>query len=141
MLIYDPALLPLRPREEPGDAAVRIARRVIELMQARDADGYVFRMDLRLRPHPEATPIALPLEAVISYYESAALPWERAAFIRSRAAAGDKRLGQVFLDAIQPFVWRRSLDFGAVSDIQDRSEEHTSELQSLLRISYAVFCL
>src|SRR3546814_13502405 len=70
MLIYDPALLPLRPREEPGDAAVRIARRVIELMQARDADGYVFRMDLRLRPHPEATPIALPLEAVISYYES-----------------------------------------------------------------------
>src|SRR3546814_5658332 len=105
MLIYDPALLPLRPREEPGAAAVRIARRVIELMQARDADGYVFRMDLRLRPHPEATPIALPLEAVISYYESAALPWERAAFIRSR------------------------------------SEEHTSELQSLMRISYAVLCL
>jgi glutamate-ammonia-ligase adenylyltransferase len=121
MVIYDPEGLPLRPREEPADAAVRITRRVIELMQSRDADGYVFRMDLRLRPHPEATPIALPVEAVISYYESAALPWERAAFIRSRAAAGDKALGQSFLKAIQPFIWRRSLDFGAVGDIQDIS--------------------
>ena len=121
MLIYDPDRLPLRGREEPADAAVRISRRVLELMQARDADGYVFRMDLRLRPHPEATPIALPLEAVIGYYESAALPWERAAFIRSRAAAGDIALGERFLEAIQPFIWRRTLDFGAVSDIQDIS--------------------
>src|SRR3546814_20512891 len=62
------------------------------------------------------------MEAVISYYESAALPWERAAFIRSRAAAGDIELGERFLNAIQPFIWRRSLDFGAISDIQEISQ-------------------
>jgi glutamate-ammonia-ligase adenylyltransferase len=117
ILLFDPETLPRRPREEPQEAAVRIGRRVVELLQARDGDGYVLRIDLRLRPSPEATPIVLPVEAAISYYESQALPWERAAFIRARAAAGDKALGQRFLDAIRLFVWRRSLDFGAIGEI------------------------
>jgi glutamate-ammonia-ligase adenylyltransferase len=121
ILIFDPATLPRRPREEPGEAAVRIARRVIELLQTRDADGYVFRVDLRLRPSPEATPIALPVEAAIGYYESSAAAWERAAFVRARAAAGDVALGQGFLDAIRPFVWRRALDFGAIGEIRAMS--------------------
>ncbi|MCP2937336.1 hypothetical protein NK983_32050, partial [Salmonella enterica subsp. enterica serovar Typhimurium] len=81
---------------------------MIELLQARDADGYVFRIDLRLRPSPEVTPIALPIDGLISYYESSAVAWERAAFVRARAAAGDVALGQSFLEAIRPFVWRRS---------------------------------
>ena len=118
ILIFDPVTLPCRPREEPGDAAFRIGRRVVELLQARDAEGYVLRVDLRLRPSPEVTPIALPVDAAIGYYESQALPWERAAFIRARAAAGDLALGQRFLDAIRPFVWRRALDFGAIGEIR-----------------------
>ena len=118
ILLYDPVTLPCRPREEPGEAAVRIARRVVELLQARDADGYVLRVDLRLRPAPEVTPIALPVDAAIGYYESQALPWERAAFIRARAAAGDVALGQRFLDAVRPFVWRRALDYGALREIR-----------------------
>jgi glutamate-ammonia-ligase adenylyltransferase len=65
ILLYDPETVPRRPREEPGDAAIRIARRVVELLQARDADGYVLRVDLRLRPSPEVTPIALPVDAAI----------------------------------------------------------------------------
>jgi len=117
ILIYDPDKLPCRPREDPADAAVRIARRVVELLQARDGDGYVLRVDLRLRPSPEVTPVALPVEAAISYYESQALPWERAAFIRARAAAGDHLLGWRFLDTIRPFVWRRALDYGAIGEI------------------------
>jgi glutamate-ammonia-ligase adenylyltransferase len=121
ILLYDPAVLPRRAREEPADAAVRIGRRVVELLQARDADGYVLRVDLRLRPAPEVTPIALPFSAAIAHYESEALPWERAAFIRSRACAGDLALGRRFLEAIRPFVWRRSLDFGAVREITDIS--------------------
>lgn len=127
ILLFDPETLPRRPREEPGEAAVRIGRRVVELMQARDADGYVFRVDLRLRPSPEVTPIVLPVEAAIGYYESSAEPWERAAFIRARPAAGDVTLGQSFLESIQPFVWRRSLDFGAIRDIRGisrRIREH-----------------
>src|SRR2546423_1377081 len=61
LLLFDPDELPRRTRDEPGEAAVRIGRRLIELLQKRTADGYVERVDLRLRPSPEGTPIALPL--------------------------------------------------------------------------------
>jgi len=133
ILLFDPATLPHRAREEPVEAAVRIARRVVELLQARDGEGYVLRVDLRLRPSPEVTPIALPVDAAISYYESQALPWERAAFIRARACAGDLALGQRFLDAIRPFVWRRAVDFGAVGEIREitrRIRDHHAQGQA-----------
>ena len=116
--LYDPRTLPLRPREEPGQAAQRIGQRVTEILQKLTGDGYAFRVDLRLRPSPEVTPIALPVDAAISYYESSALPWERAAFIRARAVAGDAGVGRYFLDAVHPFVWRRSLDFGAIGELR-----------------------
>jgi glutamate-ammonia-ligase adenylyltransferase len=121
MLLFDPGSLPRRERDDAGEAAVRIARRMIEILQKRTVDGYVARVDLRLRPSPEVTPIALPVNAAISHYESSALPWERAAFIRARAAAGDKALGEHFLQSIEPFVWRRSLDFGVIDDIRQIS--------------------
>jgi len=133
ILLYDPRTLPTRPREDAADAAVRIGKRVVELLQARDGDGYVLRVDLRLRPSPEATPIALPIDAAIAYYEAQALPWERAAFIRARAAAGDLALGRRFLDAIRPFVWRRALDFGAIGEIRDisrRIRDHHAQGQA-----------
>ena len=121
LLLFDPETLSKRGRDDAGEAAVRIGRRLIELLQRRTEDGYVQRVDLRLRPSPEVTPIALPVHAAISHYESSALPWERAAFIRARAAAGDKALGQRFLDAIKPFVWRRSLDFGVIEEVRQIS--------------------
>ena len=121
LLLFDPESLPKRGRDEAGEAAVRIGTRLIELLQKRTEDGYVQRVDLRLRPSPEVTPIALSVNAAISHYESSALPWERAAFIRARAAAGDVALGQRFLDAIQPFVWRRSLDFGVIEEVRQIS--------------------
>jgi [glutamine synthetase] adenylyltransferase / [glutamine synthetase]-adenylyl-L-tyrosine phosphorylase len=121
LLLFDPDALPRRSRDDPGEAAVRIGRRLIELLQRRTAEGYVQRVDLRLRPSPEVTPIALPVHAAISHYESSALPWERAAFIRARAAAGDINLGERFLEAIKPFVWRRSLDFGVIEEVRQIS--------------------
>jgi len=121
LLLFDPGTLPRRSRDDPGEAAVRIGRRLIESLQKRTQDGYVQRVDLRLRPSPEVTPIALPVNAAISHYESSALPWERAAFIRARAAAGDIALGQRFLDSIQPFIWRRSLDFGVIEEVRQIS--------------------
>lgn len=133
ILIFDPDTVPRRAREEPVEAAVRLGRRMSEILSARDGDGYVFRVDLRLRPSPEATPIALPVEAAISYYESMALGWEQAAFIRSRVCAGDRRLGDYFLQAIRPFVWRRSLDFGAIDailDISRRIRDHYASGQA-----------
>ena len=133
ILLYDPATLPHGEREDVADAAVRIGRRMSELLSARDGDGYVFRVDLRLRPSPEATPIALPIEAAIGYYESTALGWEQAAFIRARPAAGDIALGDYFMQAIRPFVWRRNLDFGAIdaiTDISRRIRDHYAQGQA-----------
>ncbi len=121
VLLFDPATLAKRERDDPGEAAVRIGRRLVELLQQRTEDGYVARVDLRLRPSPEVTPIVLPAEAAISYYESQAAPWERAAFIRARACAGDIPLGERFLAEIQPFIWRRALDFGAIDEIREIS--------------------
>ncbi len=117
ILLYDPDRLPRRDRDDPAEAAQRIARTVVELLSAITAEGYVFRVDLRLRPAAEVTPLALPFIAALTHYESSALAWERAAYIRARAAAGDVAAGQAFLDAVRPFVWRRSLDFGAIAEI------------------------
>lgn len=127
ILIFDPETMPRRDRDDPGEAAVRIGRRMVELLNARTADGFVFRVDLRLRPASEITPIVLPVNAAISHYESAALAWEQAAFIRARAAAGDTALGSYFLTSIQPFIWRRALDFGqikAIGDVSRRIRDH-----------------
>ncbi|HEY0626633.1 MAG TPA: bifunctional [glutamine synthetase] adenylyltransferase/[glutamine synthetase]-adenylyl-L-tyrosine phosphorylase [Allosphingosinicella sp.] len=133
LFLFDPETLPLKPREDAAQAAVRIGQRLIETLQKRDAEGYVFRVDMRLRPTPEVTPVALPVNAAISYYETSALPWERAAFIRARAVAGDMALSAYFLDAIHPFVWRRSLDFGAIGEVMSitgRIRDHYAQGQA-----------
>lgn len=114
---YEPERLPLAEGVEPGDEAVRIAHGVARAMQDRTADGYVFRVDLRLRPDPSSTPPAIPAMAAFTYYESVGQNWERAAFIKARAAAGDIPAGEAFLEELQPFIWRRNLDWGAISDI------------------------
>lgn len=117
ILLYDPESLPRRTRDEPGEAAQRVAQGLVRTMSHIDAGGYVFRVDLRLRPASEVSPLAIPIDAALSHYESSALAWERAAFIRARACAGDIDTGQQFLAAIRPFVWRKSLDFGAIAEI------------------------
>jgi len=134
ILLFDPDTVPHSTREEPEEAALRLAKRVVALLSDRDEHGYVFRVDLRLRPSPEVTPIILPVDAAISYYESMALGWEQAAFIRARACAGDIALGQSFLNTIRPFIWRRSLDFGAIAGITDitrRIRDHYAQGQRL----------
>ncbi len=118
ILIYDPDVIPRRASEDPVEAAVRIARRAVAILAELTPDGYVARVDLRLRPASEITPIALSVGAAETYYQSEALTWERVAFVRARACAGDIALGQGLLDRIRPFVWRRSLDWTAVRDIQ-----------------------
>ena len=108
-----------RPRDpgEDVDLFVKLTSRVVKIMSERTADGYVFRVDLRLRPDPGATPIALPLEAAYSYYESMGQNWERAAFIKARAVAGDIEAGETFLRELAPFIWRKYFDFAAIADV------------------------
>ena len=121
ILLFDP-MAPVYTERTAGHAmpgfTARLARGLVGLMETRDADGYVFRTDLRLRPDPAATPPAIAITNAITYYESMGQNWERAAMIKARPVAGDLSLGTAFLEAIRPFVWRRGLDFAAVADIQ-----------------------
>ncbi|MGY6550498.1 MAG: bifunctional [glutamate--ammonia ligase]-adenylyl-L-tyrosine phosphorylase/[glutamate--ammonia-ligase] adenylyltransferase [Erythrobacter sp.] len=119
ILLYDPATLPRRASDDAGDAANRYARRVVALLSENTAEGYVLRVDLRLRPASEVSPLAVSTGAALSHYQGAALAWERAAFIRARAAAGDIAAGEAFLEEIGPFVWRSHLDFGAIEEIRE----------------------
>ncbi len=96
---------------------VKLVRNLVKIMEARTPDGYVFRTDLRLRPDPAATPMALSTLAAETYYESIGQNWERAAMIKARAVAGDREAGERFVAMLRPFVWRRHLDFAAIADI------------------------
>ena len=116
-VFFDPDALPHAPAVEPLALAVRLTQALANLLQARTSDGYVFRVDLRLRPDPSSTPGAAPIGAAMDYYESVGQNWERAAHIKARVAAGDIATGEAFLAALQPFIWRRNLDFAAIADI------------------------
>ncbi|MFK0300096.1 bifunctional [glutamine synthetase] adenylyltransferase/[glutamine synthetase]-adenylyl-L-tyrosine phosphorylase [Brevundimonas sp. NPDC090276] len=96
----------------------RLAQGLASLLSERTADGYVFRVDLRLRPDPSSTPPVVAAPMALAYYESVGQNWERAAFIKARVCAGDAAEGADFLRALVPYIWRRSLDYQAVLDIQ-----------------------
>ncbi|WP_048862817.1 [protein-PII] uridylyltransferase family protein, partial [Acidisphaera rubrifaciens] len=118
ILLYDPdAGVYARDPDGMGTCFSRYARDLAAFMERREAGGYVFRTDLRLRPDPGATPPAVSLPGALFYYESMGQNWERAAMLKARPVAGDLAMGAGFLDAIRPFVWRRGLDFAAVADL------------------------
>lgn len=117
ILLFDRERLARRASDDPGEAAQRYARRVVALLAGNTAEGYVLRVDLRLRPASEVSPLAVPVGSALTHYQGQALAWERAAFIRARAAAGDIQAGEDFLAQIRPFVWRSQLDFGAIEEI------------------------
>ena len=117
IIFYDRDRIRLRDGLEPGPVFVRITRDLVRLLQERTAEGYVFRIDLRLRPDPGATQIALSTVAALHYYESYGQNWERAALIKARAAAGDIAAGEALLAELAPYIWRKYLDYAAIADI------------------------
>jgi glutamate-ammonia-ligase adenylyltransferase len=117
VVFYDAERFPLRKRDDARGAAVDIVKGLVRLLSETTADGYVFRTDLRLRPDAGATQVAISTDAAEAYYEAMGQNWERAAMIKARACAGDPRTGAEFLKSIEPFVWRRNLDFAAIEDI------------------------
>jgi len=117
IVFYDPRRFPFRKRDDARGAAVDIVKGLVRLLSEVTVDGYVFRVDLRLRPDAGATQVAISTDAAEAYYEGMGQNWERAAMIKARACAGDPAAGVEFLDAIKPFVWRRSLDYAAIEDI------------------------
>jgi glutamate-ammonia-ligase adenylyltransferase len=117
IVLYDRDKVDYRGSRTLQDFFVRLARELLRVLQERTEDGYVFRTDLRLRPDPASTPLALSVIAAETYYEGMGQNWERAAMIKARAVAGDIAAGELFLRRLRPFVWRKHLDFAAIQDI------------------------
>jgi len=117
IVFYDLARIRLREGLEVQTFFVRLTRDLVRLLHERTGDGYVFRTDLRLRPDPGSTPLALSTDAALNYYESFGQNWERAALIKARAVAGDLAAGNALLTDLAPFIWRKHLDFAAIADI------------------------
>jgi [glutamine synthetase] adenylyltransferase / [glutamine synthetase]-adenylyl-L-tyrosine phosphorylase len=123
MVFFDPAVCPLAPDVEAAPFYVRLTRDLVKLLQERTADGYVFRVDLRLRPDPASTQIAISTEAALFYYERRGRNWERAALIKARPCAGDLVAGDRLLRELSPFIWRKYLDYAAVADVHAMKQQ------------------
>lgn len=116
IVLFDLDVLPVQgPRVKEG--MLRLTRDLVRIMEERTADGYVFRTDLRLRPDPGSTSLAISTQFATSYYESVGQNWERMAHIKARVCAGDAQTGNVYLRELEPYVWRRHLDYWAIADI------------------------
>ena len=117
ILFYDEQAAKRVKSSDPTTFFSRVAKQLVKILQERTSDGYVFRVDLRLRPDPSSTPPIMPLEAGLIYYESYGQNWERAAMIKARPAAGDKKAAEGFFAEITPFIWRKYLDYAAIQDV------------------------
>ncbi len=117
IVLYDPALARVTARDGVQSFFVRLTRDLVRILESYTGDGYSFRTDLRLRPDPASTPLAMSVPAALAYYESVGQNWERAALIKARPVAGDRAAGRSFLRELQPFIWRKNLDFAAIQDI------------------------
>ncbi|MCK0208990.1 bifunctional [glutamine synthetase] adenylyltransferase/[glutamine synthetase]-adenylyl-L-tyrosine phosphorylase [Starkeya koreensis] len=123
IVLYDPDIAPLAKDVEVAPFFVRLTQRLVKLIQERTGEGYVARVDLRLRPDPASTPVALSVDAALNYYEREGATWERAAYIKARPIAGDIELGNAFLRQMAPFVWRRALDYAAVAEVHAMKQD------------------
>ena len=117
VVFYEEERFPLTQRGEKRLAAVDLVKSLLKLLAEHTADGYVFRVDLRLRPDAGATQVAISTAAAEMYYESMGQNWERAAWIKARQCAGDRTAGAQFLKNMEPFIWRKYLDYAAIQDI------------------------
>lgn len=115
--LYDPARVRYTGDKMPNQCFIRLTQELVQIMEKRTMHGYVFRTDLRLRPDPGATPVAISTDAAESYYHSMAVNWERSAMIKARVIAGDRDAGKDYLDTMARWVWRKNMDFVALRDI------------------------
>ena len=123
IVFYDAERAPLTKDVEPSQFFVKFTQALVAILQDQTADGYVFRTDLRLRPDPRATQIAIDVEAAAIYYETQGQNWERAAMIKARPCAGDMELGVEFIARMRPYIWRKYLDYAAIADVQSMKRQ------------------
>lgn len=119
ILLYDPDVAPLADRHAAPSHFMRLARRFVDLLAAPTIEGRVFPVDLRLRPDPVSMPLVISTKAALEYYAKRGQTWERAAMIKARPVAGDIAAGNRFLERLESFVWRDSLDFATVQELHE----------------------
>ena len=102
-----------------GEYFTRLGRRVINAINQQTGDGYVFRVDMRLRPFGDAGPLAMHFDAMEDYYQTHGREWERYAMIKANVIAGDKEAGAVLLRALRPFIYRRYIDYGVFESLRE----------------------
>jgi glutamate-ammonia-ligase adenylyltransferase len=117
IVLFDAEAAAIPEGAAPVPLFVRLVQALTRLLQERTPDGYVFRVDLRLRPDPAATPVAMSVASAAAYYETLGQNWERAAMIKARPAAGALEIGRRFLSELAPFIWRKYFDYAAIADI------------------------
>lgn len=117
IVLFDQAQLPYVGSRNAQHFMNKIASDLTTILQERTSDGYVFRTDLRLRPDPMSTPLAVTTAAALTYYETVGQNWERAAMIKARPIAGDMAACTSFMRELVPFIWRKTLDFATIADI------------------------
>jgi glutamate-ammonia-ligase adenylyltransferase len=123
IVFFDLAAPTLASSIEPQPFFVRLTQGLARMLQQRTGEGYVFRVDLRLRPDPASTQVAVSTAAALDYYEREGRTWERAAMIKARPCAGDRKAGEAMIAEISPFVWRKHLDFAALADVHDMKRQ------------------
>ena len=98
---------------------IRLGQRLIKVLDSQTIDGFVFRVDMRLRPYGASGALAMSYSAMEQYYQDQGRDWERYAMIKARIIAGNKTSGRQLLNRLRPFVYRRYIDFGAISALRD----------------------
>ncbi|MEH6357799.1 MAG: bifunctional [glutamate--ammonia ligase]-adenylyl-L-tyrosine phosphorylase/[glutamate--ammonia-ligase] adenylyltransferase [Pseudomonadales bacterium] len=101
---------------------VRLGQRLIHVLDSRTADGFVFRVDMRLRPYGQSGALALNFDAMCQYYQMQGRDWERYAMIKARIVAGDKHAGIQLREELRPFVYRKYLDYSAIEALRSMKE-------------------
>ncbi|MFC1603037.1 bifunctional [glutamate--ammonia ligase]-adenylyl-L-tyrosine phosphorylase/[glutamate--ammonia-ligase] adenylyltransferase [Pseudomonadota bacterium] len=108
---------------------LRLCQRLVQALNQQDANGFVFRVDVRLRPFGDSGPLAMSFAAMEDYYQTQAREWERYAMIKARVVAGDQEMGAELMEMLKPFVYRRYLDFGVIESIRDMKGLISQELK------------
>ncbi|MBD3609932.1 MAG: bifunctional [glutamate--ammonia ligase]-adenylyl-L-tyrosine phosphorylase/[glutamate--ammonia-ligase] adenylyltransferase, partial [Gammaproteobacteria bacterium] len=97
----------------------RLGQRLIQAIDQQTFDGFVFRVDMRLRPFGDSGPLALSFDGMEAYYTTHGREWERYAMVKARVIAGNMQAGQELMDMLRPFVYRRYLDYGAYENLRE----------------------
>ena len=108
----------------------RLSRDLIQMIGAKTTEGFVFRVDMGLRPYGQSGPLVLSFERMETYYQYQGREWERYALIKARAIAGDIPAGLHLLQLLKPFVFRRYMDFNAFEALRDMKRRIAMEVQS-----------